>query len=53
MYPLALRYKGNLYVLSIEIDYSLTNLLDANSSNFPYKGYLSDLSSKAGTLVIT
>ncbi len=53
MYPLALRYEGNPYVPSAEIDYSLTNPLDGDGSNFPCKGYQSDLGSKAGTSVAT
>ena len=53
IYPIALRYKGNLYIPAAEIDYSLMSLLEANSSNFPCKGYQSGLGSELGILVVT
>lgn len=50
-YPPSLHYRGNPY--AADIDYSLTSPLNADGSNFPCKGYQSDLGSKAGTSVAT
>ena len=52
-YPPAFRYEGNPNVPQNLIDYSLTSPLNADGSNFPCKGYQSDLGSAAGTSVAT
>jgi hypothetical protein len=52
-YPPAFRYEGNPNVPTGSIDYSLTSPLNADGSNFPCKGYQSDLGSAAGASVAT
>ena len=52
-YPPAFRYEGNPNVPQGSIDYSLTSPLEADGSNFPCKGYQSDLGSAAGASVVT
>lgn len=52
-YPPALRYIGNTYITYENADYSLTSPLNSDGSNFPCKGYQSDLGSLPGTSVAT
>lgn len=52
-YPPSLRYQFNPNVPSNLIDYSLTSPLKPDGSDFPCKGYQSDLGSAAGASVAT
>jgi hypothetical protein len=52
-YPPSLRYEGNPYVQPAGIDYSLSSPLNADGSNFPCKGYQTDLGNEAGSSVAT
>jgi hypothetical protein len=52
-YPPALRYKGNPYVQLTDRDYSITDPLMGDGSNFPCKGYQSDIGGNSGSSVAT
>ena len=52
-FPPPLRSKYNSLVSSGNADYSMTSPLEGSGSNFPCKGYQSDLGSAAGGSVIT
>src|SRR5271170_3775829 len=52
-YPPGLRNAKNPNVPSGSADYSITSPLKADGSNFPCKGYQSDLGSAAGASVAT
>jgi hypothetical protein len=53
IYPPGLRNKINPNVPSGSVDYSMTTPLKADGSDFPCKGYQSDLGSAAGASVAT
>ena len=52
-WPEPFRAEVNPFVPQAEIDYSITSPLNPDGSNFPCKGYQSDLGSVAGTSVAT
>lgn len=52
-YPPPFRAAINPNVPQASIDYSITSPLDADGSNFPCKGYQSDLGTAAGKSVAT
>jgi hypothetical protein len=52
-WPPPFRAAINKFVPQADIDYSITSPLNADGSNFPCKGYQSDLGSVGGTSVAT
>ena len=53
LWPIPFRAAYNPYAVQSTIDYSMTSPLNADGSNFPCKGYQSDLGTTAGTSVVT
>jgi hypothetical protein len=53
LWPIPFRAAYNPYAVQSTIDYSMTSPLNADGSNFPCKGYQSDMGTTAGTSVVT